>query len=283
MEEKQLKYPPDILLWALQKDDYSKEGADFTTTEILKPPQLTYLSTIGAAVANKGYKGFMSLMGNGMHKALENLAPQTAIVEKRLYWAFNIEGEAVVLGGKPDIIHNGVVNDYKNILSTGRPKNNEAKEEHQKQAYINSWLAHKNGIHVDNACVEYIYRDWSPGIAERQKSYPQRANKQIAFWLPKWDEIEKFIIERLTLHVKAKKGERIECTDEERWKRPDAWALKKPKNIKARKLCYSSDEALKELKPGEEIEFRKGACVRCESWCEYSTICPQHNYNPNVI
>ena len=25
------------------------------------------------------------------------------------------------------------------------PKNNEAKEEHQKQAYINSWLAHKNG------------------------------------------------------------------------------------------------------------------------------------------
>ena len=54
MEEKQLKYPPDILLWALQKDDYSKEGADFTTTEILKPPQLTYLSTIGAAVAKQG-------------------------------------------------------------------------------------------------------------------------------------------------------------------------------------------------------------------------------------
>lgn len=272
-----MRQPPDLLAWALEQDNYSKDGADYTTTEILRPPQMTYLAQLGVAQTMPRYKAFMSLMGTGVHNALEDAAPKDAVVERRFYHTFDIEGEKVSLGGKPDFIYDQLLNDYKVVLVNGRPNDGKPKPDHYMQGCFNSWLAHKNNVKIDTACVEYIFRDWSPGLAERQSTYPQRPNMPVSFALPSWDEIEANILKRLILHVRAKKGINTPCTDEERWKRPDAWALKKPSNKRARKLCLTADDALENKKQGEEIEFRSGGCVRCESWCEYSHICPQKN------
>jgi hypothetical protein len=273
--------PTDLLITALSTDQYSKEGADFSVTEILKPPQLTYLSQNHEGKAMPIYKGYMSLLGTSVHMYLETIAPKEAIVEKRFYHDFVIDGKTYTLGGKPDFIHENILNDYKLVLVNGRPKGDKPKQDHVNQAYVNAWLANMNGVKVDQAYVEYWFRDWSPGMAENQKLYPQRPNVQMLVNDKPFnmDLIEKFIIERLTLHVKAKQGINTPCTDEEMWKRPDSWALKKPQNKRARKLCHSSEEALKEKKQGEEIEFRRGGCIRCESWCEYSHVCPQYNNN----
>lgn len=271
--------PSNLLITALSTDNYSKEGADFSVTEILKPPQLTYLNQLHDSKAMPIYKGYMSLLGTALHAYLETLAPEEAIIEKRFYHEFIIDGEKYKLGGKPDFIHDNVLNDYKFILTNGRPKENKPKPDHVNQAYVNAWLAIMNGVNVDQAYVEYWFRDWNPSIAETQKSYPQTPNIQLLVNESPFnlEVIERFIIERLTLHVRAKKGINTPCTDEERWKRPDTWALKKPKNKRARKLCKSSEEALREVKQGEEIDFRRGGCIRCESWCEFSHVCPQHN------
>lgn len=272
-----MKQPPDLLAWALEHDNYSKDGADFTTTEILKPPQMTYLAQKHDGQSMPRYKAFMSLMGTGVHNALENAAPKDAIVERRFFQEFVIDGETVSLGGKPDLIHQNLLNDYKVILVNGRPTENEPKKEHWLQGQFNSYLAIRNNVPVSTGCVEYIFRDWNYGMAERQSSYPQTPNQAMPFDLLPLDVIEAMIIERLTLHVRAKKGINTPCTDEERWKRPDSWALKKPASKRARKLCTSAEEALEHKKQGEEIEFRAGGCIRCDSWCEYSHVCPQNN------
>ncbi|MGB2185075.1 MAG: hypothetical protein ACPH5P_00200 [Akkermansiaceae bacterium] len=274
-----MNYPPDLLLWALHEDNYSKDGADYTTTEILRPPQLTYLASKHEAKSLPVYKGFMSLLGTGVHNALENAAPKDAIVERRFFKKFTIEGQEVVLGGKPDFIHNALLNDYKVVMVNGAPKDGKPKPEHYLQGLFNAYLANENGVTVDTACVEYIFRDWNYGMAQRQKNYPQRPNMPVPFNLIAKDQIESLIIERLTLHVKARNGINTECSDEERWKTPDMWALKKPQAKRARKLCNTADEALTEKKQGETIEFRAGSCVRCDNWCEYAHVCPQYNNN----
>jgi hypothetical protein len=273
--------PTNLLITALSTDQYSKEGADFSVTEILKPPQLTYLAQKHESRAMPIYKGYMSLLGTAVHAHLETIAPKDAVVEKRFYHEFIIDGEKYTLGGKPDFIHNGILNDYKLVLVNGRPKDGKPKQDHINQAYINAWLANMNGVNVNSAYVEYWFRDWSPGLAENQSTYPQHPNEQLLVNTSPFnmEVIEAFIVERLQLHVRAKNGINTPCTDEEMWKKPDTWALKKPRNKRARKLCHSSAEALKEQKQGEEIEFRRGGCIRCESWCEYSHVCPQHNNN----
>jgi len=272
-----MRKPPDLLAWALSNDRYSKEGADFSTTEILKPPQITYLAELHEAKDMPLYKSFMSLIGTGVHAALEGAAPEDAIVEQRFYWVFEIEGQQVILGGKPDFVHDGLLNDYKCVLVAGRPKGDMPKEEHYWQGQFNSWLAIKNGFNVDTACTEYVFRDWNYGQAQREEGYPQLPNQPMPVPLLPLDEIEARIVERLTLHVRARMGHNHPCSDEDRWKTPDQWAVKKPVNKRARRVFSDKAEALVNLKPGEITEFRPGRAIRCAGWCEYSHVCPQFN------
>lgn len=268
---------PDILKLALAADNYSKEGSDFTTTEILKPPQITMLAAQHEPIARPLYQGFMALLGTGVHAALEQAGTaniKDLILEKRFFHTFEIDGEKVKLGGKPDYLWNGIINDFKLVLTTGAPSG-KPKPEHYWQGQFNSYLAAKDGHDMRLASVEYIFRDWTYSRAKYSKSYPQEPRRTFVFDVLPMDEIEKQIIRRLTEHVRAKRGKSRPCTRDEKWQHDDLWALKKPTAKKARKLCHSAEEAGRLKKTGEIVEFRQGACVRCDGWCEYAHVCPQ--------
>tara|TARA_R110002153_G_scaffold28881_1_gene88853 strand:+ start:1399 stop:2232 length:834 start_codon:yes stop_codon:yes gene_type:complete len=272
-----MRQPPDLLAWALGNDTYSKDGADFTTTEILQPPQLTFLKQSNEPKKMPVYKSFMSLLGTGVHAALEGSAPDSAIVERRFYKTYNIDGVDYKLGGKPDYIDDKLLDDYKVVMVSGAPKDGLPKHDHYWQGQFNSFLAIHEGVEIDTACVEYIFRDWNYGMSMRQANYPKRPNLPVPFLVLPLEQIEAKIIERLTLHVRASLGHNVPCTDEERWKKPNLWALQKPAGKRARKLCTSEAEAITNKKPGEEIQFRPGTTIRCNDWCEFSHVCPQHN------
>ncbi|MDP1615071.1 MAG: hypothetical protein Q8L68_04670, partial [Methylococcales bacterium] len=93
---------------------------------------------------------------------------------------------------------------------------------------------------------------------------------------------------RLAEHQKCD----ILCTDEERWRRPEFWAVMKKGRksavacnsyLNGEKIPFTEADAKKWIqdngKKGEQLslECRKGVCMRCQNYCAVNTFCPQYN------
>lgn len=267
----------DVLKEAYNDDTYCKGEADFSTTEILKPPQLTFLASKHEPRDLGAWQSWSAFIGTVIHDYLENSARKhfpNALIEERLYKEFEIDGETVKLGGKVDIVFPGVlIKDYKVIFESQCP--DKMKSDHEAQNNYNAILLHENGVTVTHGQIEYIAKDWRPNSFRKTIPEPRRA---ITKPLLDKDKVTTSLVRRLTEHVRAKKGlPTRSCTDEERWMKPNQWALGKVGFKRARKVCHSQKEADENKKPGEVIEFRQGEYTRCEKWCSFSHVCSQFN------
>jgi hypothetical protein len=69
------------------------------------------------------------------------------------------------------------------------------------------------------------------------------------------------------------------CTPEERWHKPDTWALKKKGNKRALRVYDSELDAEEHFRNGTmnglklEVEHRLGSDPRCESYCKVKEFC----------
>ena len=196
-----------------------------------------------------------------------------------------------------------IITDYKFVTAYKFKRNYSGElvvpEEYVQQLNLYAYLLRENnkGIKfpVDGLQIVAIYRDWSKLEAKRDKNYPQLGAE--THDIPLWseDKAKAFIEERVRLHQDAmflgnKYGEAAsnlpECTDDERWAKPDKFALMPTaKRVRARKLFNSEDEAYDwintpkngklPMKEGWVLEYRQGANVRCESYCLVSEYCEQ--------
>jgi len=91
-----------------------------------------------------------------------------------------------------------------------------------------------------------------------------------------------YIKERVDLHKRAdgllNEPERVDyCTPDERWARPDTWAVAKKETDRARRVLATEAEALEYIKSnhldGFMAWYRQGADARCESYCSYAQWC----------
>ena len=72
-------------------------------------------------------------------------------------------------------------------------------------------------------------------------------------------------------------GETSECSDEERWKIPDTWALKLKGRKRAIKVYKSEAEAHQNMDSEEHfVEHREGKANKCENYCPCRDFCPQY-------
>ena len=67
---------PEAIIHAIQNDPYTKDGADFSVTELIKPPQIRRLwneheDKISVDVREEVWK----LLGKGVHAVLEQSPP----------------------------------------------------------------------------------------------------------------------------------------------------------------------------------------------------------------
>jgi len=84
-------------------------------------------------------------------------------------------------------------------------------------------------------------------------------------------------IERVKQAVKDK-GVLPDCPDEELWKKPNIWAVKKKGGKRALKLFDSLEEAQGRLSTSKEpleIEYRPGRVMRC-NYCSSRGVCEQY-------
>jgi len=262
---------PQSIVSAVMKDEYNKGDAEISVTGLLKPPRQAvlekqYQNEITEDVSTRMW----SLLGQSVHTILER-ANRTAIAERRL--SMEIEGWQVS-GGMDLYEEDNTLIDYK-ITSVHKLLQGDL-EDWARQLNSYAVLLRHHGHEAKKLQVVAILRDWSKMEAKRNPDYPQAqvVNISIPLWEP--DKAIAFMRERVILHQQAR-VKLPECTPEERWTRPDVWAVMKLGRKSAVKLCPNQTEALEMACTDKKlyVAHRPGMSVRCESYCGVLPFCTE--------
>lgn len=263
---------PAPLVAAIENDNYSGGSSDYSTTGLLRPPRIAELSRrYRDELTEDASDRIWSLFGQITHSIIERAATDE-LVERRLFMTIN--GKTV--SGQIDLYHGDTLWDWKTTsIYSGKDG---PKKEWTEQGNINRMLCAENGIFVNRIQYVALYRDWSKMASERKgEDYPQ--SQVEIFQLPLWplEKTRAFVEERIRLH-EAAKIELPMCSDEERWARPEKWAVMKKGTKRAVKLYDTEDQAssgLANLNVSGRVEHRPGEQTRCLYYCPVASKCSQ--------
>jgi hypothetical protein len=270
---------PLPLVEAIRNDSYDKGDCDYSVTELILPPRIAELRRQHwGEITEDASDRIFALVGQGIHAVLERAAGDCYRVEER----FTIRHESGVrVSGRIDLYDRQTftLQDYK-VTSRWTTKDG-LKPEWVAQGNLNRLLMLKNGVRVDKIEYVAIYRDWSKMMVARGKD--DMPEKQVeTFEVPLWktEFTEGYLEDRIRLHQEAAEQLPL-CTDEERWFKPEKWAVMKKGRKRAVKLYDSPSEATlvaESLEPHQgqyKVEHRKGEHTRCLYYCPVSSFCLQ--------
>ena len=259
---------PDVFVRAVEGDPYTKGEADFSATELLKPPQIVRLTkkhedSITTDVRDEWWK----LLGKGVHNILEQYGE--GLCEERFF----AECNGVKISGAIDMLVDGAVTDYKvtSVFTIQRG----LKPDWEQQLNIYAWLLRQNGITATSLTIVGLCRDWVQSRAAVKRDYPQSPIVPIRVPLWRDERQDTFVENRVRVHTMENT---LPCTPEERWARGGYTVL--GGGLKPRSFDSLNEAAnyinIKE-KPGRTFSIKEGGAkfVRCESWCSISDHCPQ--------
>lgn len=138
-------------------------------------------------------------------------------VEQREYRQITVDGVTYTIGGKSDMIADGIVHDHKSTSVFSFMKGSKD-EDYALQPSIYRWLNPRKAT-ADYGKINFIFTDWSRAMS-RQANYPQKRVEEKSFPLLSLDETEAWIIDRIRQLVAYRDApeERIpECTPKELW------------------------------------------------------------------
>ena len=260
---------PDAFVKAIEGDPYTKGDADFSATELLKPPQIVRLyneheDTVTTDVRDEWWK----LLGKGVHNVLENYGEGSR--EQRFF----AECEGAKVSGAIDLLgDDGAITDYKvtSVFTIQRG----LKADWEQQLNIYAWLLRQNDITATSLTIVGLCRDWIKSRAEAKADYPQSpiVPIKVPLWRP--ERQDDFVAGRVRVHTMENT---IPCTPEERWARGGYTVL--GGGLKPRSFDTMSEAATyinTKKKPGRTFSISEGRAkfVRCEAWCPVSDHCPQ--------
>tara|TARA_R100001460_G_scaffold13602_13_gene30682 strand:+ start:7607 stop:8458 length:852 start_codon:yes stop_codon:yes gene_type:complete len=266
---------PDVFAKAVVRDTYSRGKADISATGLLKPPRQAHLAyQHDDQIVVDVSKQVWSLFGRAVHHILELGTLDGYILEQRYFaqsCGWTVSGQIDVQRLDPQGI---TIMDWKTrkayAVMNGRRSDVE-------QLNIYAWLARKNGREVSQLQIVNIIRDHSSFEAERNPDYPQSEVTVTDIDLWTFAEQEEFVRERVEAH-QLSAITLPDCTDEERWKRPDKFAVIKTGGKRAFKLYTNQRDAEDFVEEHEDyiIEHRKGEAIRCAKFCDVSAFCDQY-------
>lgn len=252
---------------------------EVSVTTLIKPAQLAGLERIHYDdLVEDAADRIWATYGSLVHLALEKMGHDNALVEEQL--RTQIGGWEVV--GTPDLYQDATLTDFK-FVSVWTTKDG-IKREWATQLNFYAHLLREHGFEVNALQVVTLYRDWSKTRA-KEHDYPQQ---QVARWpVPIWGDhaTEYLMVEAVRRYDAAMQGIYPPCTEEERWHRPDEYAVTKKGNKRASRLLptyeeaaqWATDNTPRPRKPMDwyEITKRPGLDARCESYCRVSEYCKQ--------
>ena len=268
---------PEPLVSALKYSDYDKVG-DISVSTLPLPPRIVQLTKRHSDEITEDVSELIwRLIGSIGHKILERADTDNHLSEERL----TMPCLGWVISGKPDLLGpDMVLSDYK-FTSVWAIK--DEKPDWVSQLNLYALLYRQHGFEAKAARIVAILRDWSKlkAAREKEKDYPQVGVvvREVPLWSPR--DQETFLSNRVVDHQMAEKWSDDQlpmCTPDERWRKPDVWAVKKRGNKRAMSLF--SDQAEAECFVADnnngavlEIEHRPGQDVRCLSYCAVKSLC----------
>ena len=221
------------------------------------------------------------VFGKAVHTILENAADTPGLeVEGRLEKDM---GDGYTLSGIFDLYnpHTKTVSDWK-TASTWKVIFNDWTD-YEKQLAIYAWLLNESGKPCTRGEIVAILKDHSKTEASRKSDYPQLPVHVQAFdFTPEYlEKVAEMVRENFEAIKYAETLEDFDlpmCSEEERWHKPDKWAVKKPGVKKAVRLLDSREEAqayIANHKEGYklEIEYRPGEDTKCLRYCSVAQFC----------
>lgn len=291
---------PDALLAALLNTRYDKGDADYSITELISPPRVRALQIRhDDEVVEEAAERIYAFLGTTVHGLLEGAVKWLAgdeatdakeVVEKKHGLVFEKrffrELNGKVVSGQLDMFDKniGIIEDYK--LCSVWAVMGDTKEDWVQQMNGYRWLLHAAypDIAVKQAKIRAIMRDWSKREAQYKEGYPKYQIETLTINLDPVEKTEEWLLERLAAHEFArsreKDGDIPLCTPEERWAKPERWAVEKAGRTTALRVLDTQAEAMawlnKNQKPGEvlSIKHRPGQNTRCLDYCNVARWCP---------
>lgn len=275
---------PQAIVDAVTNDPYTKGESDISVTQLIQPPYARKLreeNEVHEDVTDR----IWSLVGQVGHGIVERAYPQAyteaaknmtaaeahaafgVVAEKRLYMKVN----GWVVSGQFDVIDAYHLQDYK--FTSVYSVLGDTKTEWVNQLNLLRLLSIHNGIDVKRLGILAILRDWSKAKS-KQADYPKHQIEQID--IPMWTvaEAEAYMLSRVIAHQDLAPPP---CTDVERWKREDVYAVMKVGRKSAVKLHDTRNAAnghLVELGTGHSVVKRDGEFFRCQNYCNVMHVCP---------
>ena len=162
-------------------------------------------------------------------------------------------------------------------------------DDYRKQLLMYCWMLRKMGFDARKGQIVAMLKDHSKSKAKFDASYPKHPVYTISweFTDKEFEELESWLVQRFEEIEAAEKlpdDELPLCTAEERWAKPDKWAVKKKGNKRALKVHDSQESAeshLESLGTGYEIEFRPGVDGKCGEYCSCHDFCSYWKGNAN--
>lgn len=232
-----------------------------------------------------------AILGSAVHKVLQEAkASDTQTQEKwvsvRLPWKEVCEFE---LSGIYDLFDEaiGTVTDYKSC-SVWKTQVGDF-EDWRLQTLMYCWILRQLGFNARRGEVVAIMRDHNKRKATYDSDYPQHPVLKLDWEFDTTDfkKIEEHI-KQWFLEVKEQISkddyELIECKPDNRWHKPDKWAVIRDGKSSASRVFESEDEAndlcakymLKKKVP-YHVEHRQGEDTKCIGYCSVSQFCPHWN------
>lgn len=272
---------PEPLVQAVKNDKYSPGRSDYTTSQLAGTParQLVLKKKHWMDIVEDVSDRIYSLSGQSKHVVLERAAEFCEAYQFLAEERFYIERNGITIGGQIDLYDKKTKTLWDWKETSVYVAYHDVKPEWIAQGNVNKLLLEENGYEVQTISNIALYRDWKKSQVGTKEGYPEH---QVAmFALPVWtrEEIEEFINRRVAEFEGAKKELPL-CSEDERWKSADVYALTKKGAKRARKLFNTEQEALTEIEifdiKGHEVQFRPGVNKRCDSYCVASQFCDQY-------
>lgn len=264
---------PDAIVQAVRNDSYTMGDADISITSLIAPARKVALERLHAEeITEDASDRIFSLLGQSIHTILER-ANKTGIAERRL--SMDVLGWKVS-GGMDLYLEGGKLIDYK-VTTMWQFLDGKVPESFTHQLNLYAELLRRNGHPVTSLEVVAILRDWSKNDALRNEGVPraQVVVKEIELWPT--EKATAYLEGRIKIHQLARSGNLPDCTPEERWARPDKWAVMKTGRQSAVRVYDSEIEAtgLAGTDKTFTVVKRPGDNIRCNAYCGAAPFCSQ--------
>jgi len=289
---------PEAFVNFARNDKYTKGDSDISVTQLIDSPRVLLMREKHRdQMSTDAMDMVFALFGTAVHAVLEGATGDNVVKEERIY--SDVKGWT--LSGAIDqyeIEDDGIIiTDYK-VTSVWSVIY--SKQEWVNQLNVYAYLLEKEKkIPVKKIQICAILRDWNRREASLKPDYPDTPMVVLDIPLRSFKARTDYVESRMDIHQEARQSFDFDdtmtiCNSDERWARPDKWAVMKLGRKSAIKLFndkqtaedhieWKASQPSKNQKPNPYktaeyyVEHRKGDNPRCSgNYCGVAEFCSQY-------